>query len=357
MRIRAGGKTIFWVSETNRFLAKLRERQVSSASPFLRIGFFINLICPKPISNGNVRNGHVINRIKRIMNRIPEELLEGIQVCCSERIVFVMPFRERGIREYSGIQPDDNRVIMAEIISFPLNMSTNDVRDMICDGITKVSSCHQDKLKSCGPDLIVIVVEDKFLREVCSSVYPEYLVQPAAISVNLDGSIINQINLFFEEYENRRSGSEYVLRSLNYQIVVSLLRNINGSTGDVNAKNRPNKTDPKKCFEKENITRAIKYLQKHVAGNFSLKKVSKVANLSPYHFIRVFKAYTGKTPYDYFLDIKVGRARELLIRENKSVTEVCYLCGFNNLSHFTALFKKRVGLSPSVYRKNLLNRI
>jgi len=299
----------------------------------------------------------MFNRVKRVMNQIPEELLEGIRVCYSERIVFVMPFRKSGNRENFGIQPDADQGIMAEVIAFPLNMSINDVREIMCDGITKVSSCHQDKLHNYRPNLIVIMVEDKFLRDVCSSVYPEYLVQPLATSVNLDGSIINQINLFLEEYENPQSGSEYVLRSLNYQIVVSLLRNINGSRGDINVKDRPNKTNPKKRLEKENITRAIKYLKKHVAGNFSLKQVSKVANLSPYHFIRVFKAYTGKTPYDYFLDIKVGRARELLIRENKSITEVCYLCGFNNLSHFTALFKKRVGLSPSVYRKNLHNRL
>ncbi|MBU7005313.1 helix-turn-helix domain-containing protein [Phosphitispora fastidiosa] len=297
------------------------------------------------------------NRVKRVMNQIPAELLEGIQVCYSERIVLVMPFKKSGNRESLGIQPDADHEIMAEMISFPSDMSPNDVRDVMCDGITKVSSCHQDKLKNCRPNLIVIMVEDVFLKDVCSSVYPEYLVQPIAASVNLDGSIINQINLFLEEYENPRSGSEYVLRSLNYQIVVSLLRNINGTRGEVEVKKRPAKTNPKKRLEKENITRAIKYLQKHVTGNFSLKQVSKVANLSPFHFIRVFKAYTGKTPYDYFLDIKVGRARELLIRENKSVTEVCYLCGFNNLSHFTALFKKRVGLSPSVYRKNLHNRL
>ncbi len=288
------------------------------------------------------------NSIKRIINQIPGEILNTIQVCYSERILFVMPLREKGGCDLSQVDGDYRPGVRAEVMGLPLHISKKNARELLLDGISVVNRYREE-----GSNTVVIMVEERFLRDVCFLVYPEYRVMSAAIPIILDSSIISQINIFNEEYRNRQSGSEYVLRSLDYQILVSLLRSINGNREDYHVKNGINKA---KDTEKENITRAIKYLKKHVTGEFSLKQVSKVANLSPYHFIRVFKAYTGKTPYDYFLDIKILKAREFLSQQNKSVTEVCYLCGFNNLSHFTALFKKRVGLSPSEYRKNLIKR-
>lgn len=90
-------------------------------------------------------------------------------------------------------------------------------------------------------------------------------------------------------------------------------------------------------------------------GNYSLQEVSRVANLSPYHFIRVFRAETGKTPYDFLLDVKIEKSKEMLKSVSKTVTDACFGCGFNNISHFTVAFKKRVGVTPSDYRKSLFS--
>ncbi|MFZ5642647.1 MAG: helix-turn-helix domain-containing protein [Bacillota bacterium] len=80
-----------------------------------------------------------------------------------------------------------------------------------------------------------------------------------------------------------------------------------------------------------------------------------MANLSSYYFIRVFKAQMGKTPYEYLLDIKMEKAREMLKQRNHTITEICYECGFNSISHFTTAFKRKVGVTPTYYRKSALH--
>jgi ATP/maltotriose-dependent transcriptional regulator MalT/AraC-like DNA-binding protein len=103
--------------------------------------------------------------------------------------------------------------------------------------------------------------------------------------------------------------------------------------------------------EKENINRAVAYLRENFTKKYHLADVARVANLSPYHFTRVFKAQTGKTSSDYLLDIRVEKAREMLRTTDQTITEICFQCGFCNPSHFATVFKRRVGVGPSEYRK------
>ncbi len=105
--------------------------------------------------------------------------------------------------------------------------------------------------------------------------------------------------------------------------------------------------------ETNGINKAIEFLKENYTGDYSLDDVARVASFSPFHFIRVFKAYTGKTPYRYLLDFKIEKAREMLESECRSVTDICFSCGFNSLSHFTSVFKKKVGAAPSEYRRKI----
>ena len=108
----------------------------------------------------------------------------------------------------------------------------------------------------------------------------------------------------------------------------------------------------KQCYtENDNINSVIDHFLENYHQEYSVEDAAKVANLSPYHFIRVFKAETGKTPYEYFMDIKIKNVKEMFESQENNVTEVCFLCGFSNVSHFSTVFKKKVGTSPMKYRK------
>ena len=69
-------------------------------------------------------------------------------------------------------------------------------------------------------------------------------------------------------------------------------------------------------------------------------------------FSRFFKLRTGKVLSDYIIDIRLGHASRLLVDSTMSVAEICYECGFNNLSNFNRIFKKKKNCSPKEFREN-----
>lgn len=82
-----------------------------------------------------------------------------------------------------------------------------------------------------------------------------------------------------------------------------------------------------------------------------LPDVAAHANLSPYHFLRVYKQAYGETPHEFLTRLRIERAKSLLARGSHNVTEACFEVGFSSLGSFSSLFAHRVGLSPSEYRR------
>lgn len=83
----------------------------------------------------------------------------------------------------------------------------------------------------------------------------------------------------------------------------------------------------------------------------SVSQVARRAGLAPHHFIRLFKAVFGETPHRYRSLAQIERAKELLLLSDKNVTDVCMAVGFSSLGSFSALFTRRVGLSPSAFQR------
>ena len=108
---------------------------------------------------------------------------------------------------------------------------------------------------------------------------------------------------------------------------------------------------------KDNILNSINFLIDNFNKDLNLKQVADISNLSTYHFIRVFKTETGKTPYKFLLDIKIEKAKCLLSDSSKSIAEICYACGFANQSHFAKVFKKYFCKTPSAYRKEIQEKM
>lgn len=69
-------------------------------------------------------------------------------------------------------------------------------------------------------------------------------------------------------------------------------------------------------------------------------------------FSRFFRLRTGKTLFDYIIDIRLGFATRLLVDSTRTIAEICYDCGFNNLSNFNRMFKRKKGCSPKEFRES-----
>ena len=95
-------------------------------------------------------------------------------------------------------------------------------------------------------------------------------------------------------------------------------------------------------------------LQDHIDTNLSLKEISKNLDIHPAYLSREFSKYFDNLSFgDYIRKLRIEKATELLNTSSYSLTEIAYLTGFSDQSHFTRIFKLHTGKSPSVYRKEI----
>jgi AraC family transcriptional regulator len=89
----------------------------------------------------------------------------------------------------------------------------------------------------------------------------------------------------------------------------------------------------------------------HLADEFSLIRLAREAGTSEFHFSRAFKRTTGLTPSEYFIHLRLEKARRLLRETNRSAIEIGLDVGYSSPSHFARIFRREVGISPSEYRR------
>ena len=108
-------------------------------------------------------------------------------------------------------------------------------------------------------------------------------------------------------------------------------------------------------LKKRLIQQAISLIHQRSNEELSLEKVARECGFSKYYFSRIFKKYTGKTFKTYLIDLRINKAKDLLLNSELPISQICYEIGFNDLSHFNRIFKKKVGCSPSEFRENKRN--
>jgi len=100
------------------------------------------------------------------------------------------------------------------------------------------------------------------------------------------------------------------------------------------------------------IQKVIDYLHENYQKEIHLADVAGHVNMSEVSFSRFMKKRTGKNYIEYLNDLRLGIASRHLIDTTKTVAEISYECGFNNLSNFNRIFKKRKGVTPKEFRES-----
>lgn len=102
---------------------------------------------------------------------------------------------------------------------------------------------------------------------------------------------------------------------------------------------------------------SIKKILDHINLNYSqpltATQLAGLSNYSEYYFMKLFKQYTDKTLIAYVNDLRIEKAKPLLLHSDRSVTEIALEVGFNNTSYFIKKFQQVTGMSPHKFRKNL----
>ncbi|MEI9947391.1 MAG: AraC family transcriptional regulator [Chitinophagaceae bacterium] len=105
-------------------------------------------------------------------------------------------------------------------------------------------------------------------------------------------------------------------------------------------------------YNSRRIERSIEYMNLNFQKPITLNEVAKLANMTEVSFSRFFKTRTGITFMDSLLEMRLGHASRLLIDTTQSVAEIAYNCGFNNISNFNRLFKKKKSCTPKEFRES-----
>lgn len=100
------------------------------------------------------------------------------------------------------------------------------------------------------------------------------------------------------------------------------------------------------------ILKVKNYINKNYMDEIRLATMADIAGMSPSAFSRFFKLHTGRNLSEYIIDLRLGYASRMLVDTSKSIAEISFACGFNNLSNFNRIFKKKKNCSPSEFREN-----
>jgi len=103
--------------------------------------------------------------------------------------------------------------------------------------------------------------------------------------------------------------------------------------------------------EKSRVSPAVEYIQKHYTEPFDIDALSELCYLSKPYFFKLFKKETGTTPILMRNDLRIERAKSLLLDEECQINELAAMLGFESIYYFSRSFKKIVGISPQEYRK------
>lgn len=103
-------------------------------------------------------------------------------------------------------------------------------------------------------------------------------------------------------------------------------------------------------FNSRRVEKTFEYLNKNFHKTVSLGEVSRISGMSEVSFSRYFKSQTGNTFIDSLTEIRLRHASRMLTDTTQAISEIAYHCGFNNISNFNRIFKKKKGCTPNEFR-------
>jgi AraC family transcriptional regulator len=98
------------------------------------------------------------------------------------------------------------------------------------------------------------------------------------------------------------------------------------------------------------LNRVFALVEEKLADNIRLMELAEAAGMSMFHFARMFKQSTGQSPYQYVVTRRMDTAKQLLRNQAMSVLEVSVRTGFVDQRHFTKVFRRKIGVSPTEFR-------
>ena len=209
--------------------------------------------------------------------------------------------------------------------------------------VWQTHKCKSKEIKEITIQFHKDLFDEKFLRRNQLS-FIRNMLEKSAKGILFSRQITEQIAPRLTIL-SQKQGFDSVLELLSILHDLSISRNMH-TLSDATFNNA------ELSYNSRRIEKAIEYMNQSFQKQITLTEVSRLANMTDASFSRFFKARTGITFMDSLLEMRLGHASRLLIDTTQSVAEVAYNCGFNNISNFNRLFKKKKGCTPKEFREN-----
>ena len=144
---------------------------------------------------------------------------------------------------------------------------------------------------------------------------------------------------------NEKSGFDSVLELMSILHDLSISRNTRSLSNATFANEHFS-------YNSRRIEKAFQYMYSNYDRTVTLGEVAKLVNMTEVSFSRFIKKRTGNTFIDSLNEIRLGHASKKLIDTTHSIAEISYHCGFNNISNFNRIFKKKKGCTPKAFRES-----
>jgi len=164
-----------------------------------------------------------------------------------------------------------------------------------------------------------------------------YVVNPG-IKEELVDSFLKIFELVdSEEPGYQQIASSLIIKMIGYIVAFEQRKNLTGTRN-------------------EQIVQQVRfYLREYIENATNIKDIAIKNSISYSHLRKIFKEYTGLSPHQYLLDLKINKAKELLRVTNKSIKEISYDLGFESTQYFSRLFKCKAGISPTEFRTGIVH--
>lgn len=283
-----------------------------------------------------------IDIIQKLVGPIKEEDLKFVDCYISDNTSLFLPVL--GPCKYS-ISPDHSHPAYLFIYTY------DDLCKIKIDN--KILKSVKGKLYAISPGVIHHeIVDDSFSRYVAimieqiffDTIYLKYRVKDFQTFICKEfespPSLTYLIRDFIIETENKLPGHNELIDAISLQITHALIRTIFKISDSI-----------QKVSSRIDIEEVIQYMNAHYQNNITIDDLAAVMHRSTSAFMRIFKKETGMSPGEFLIQIRLERARKLLLATEQSVTDIAFTCGFNSSSHFATTFLKKYKINPRNYKK------
>ncbi len=164
------------------------------------------------------------------------------------------------------------------------------------------------------------------------------IVLPKVFDVKNTQALASVFQKMINVYKSHDEGKFLLLKSYAYQLIYQLI--IEAKLSNIEF------FDVKKILHKDIIDECVEYLNTNYTEQIDVDNLANKFGLSKNHFSKIFKKMVGYAPLEYLINIRIQKAKELILENKYYINEISAMVGYEDYAYFSRLFKKKEGISP-----------